>query len=154
MIGTNELMAIKARLLVAGEAARRIVESNDQRILYDEDTYWKVHIALAALTTDVSALLTEIDTLRALFVDRVTEFFGNGGLDDAITSSSGDGEDSRADVAGVPDRDSVDSSAEERPDEAAVSSPVPAKRPPRRRKPRSQPSGDTPSLPSTEASVE
>lgn len=154
MISSNELLAIKARLLVAGEAAKRIVESNDQRIMYDEESYWRVHIALAALATDIAAMLTEIDTLRALFVDRVTEFFQAGGLNDAITSSSGDAQDAGQPVEGVPDPEGVSSSSPERADNAVVSSAAPTGRPPRRRKPRSKPSGDTAGLPISEATVE
>lgn len=154
MISSNELLAIKARLLVAGEAAKRIVESNDQRIMYDEESYWRVHIALAALATDIAALLTEIDTLRALFVDRVTEFFQAGGLNDAITSGSGDAQDAGHTVERVPEPEGVSSGSTERTDNAIVSSAAPTGRPPRRRKQRSKPSADTPSLPATEASVE
>lgn len=154
MISNNELLAIKERLLVSADAARRMVESNEPTIRYDEQEYWRVHIAFAALRNDVTAVLTELDTLRAMFVERVNDFLAGGGLNDAVAVGSRDRQDAGEVVAGVPD--GVGDGGSETPptDPSTVSSPVPAKRPYRRRKPRSQPEGDTASLPSAPEGVD
>ena len=148
MIGNNDLLQIKERLLVSANAARRMVESNEPTIRYDEQEYWRVHIAFASLQSDVTAVLTELDTLRAMFLDRVNEFLSGGGLNNAVSSSTGNSQDAGEVVAGVPVGVSGDSGAPAQPDTPSPSSPVPAKRTYRRRKPRSEPAGDTAGLPS------
>lgn len=149
MISNNDLLQIKERLLVSASAARRMVESNEPTIRYDEQEYWRVHIAFSAMQSDVTAVLTELDTLRAMFLDRVNEFLAGGGLNNAVSSSPGNQQDAGEVVAGVPTGVGGDSGPSPQPDSPAVSGPVPAKRPYRRRKPRAEPAGDTASLPGT-----
>lgn len=149
MISNNDLLQIKERLLVSANAARRMVESNEPTIRYDEQEYWRVHIAFASLQSDVTAVLTELDTLRAMFLDRVNEFLAGGGLNNAVSSSAGNQQDAGEALAGVPSGVSGDSGPTPQVEPPAVSGPVPAKRPYRRRKPRPEPAGDTPSLPGT-----
>lgn len=154
MISNNDLLQMKERLLVAAQATKRMVESNEPTIHYDEQEYWRVHIAFAYLQSDVAAVLAELDTLRAMFVDRVNEFLAGGELTDAISSSGGNEEDSRNLVAGVPDAVSAGGGEPPQHDEAAVGSPVPAKRPYRRRKPRSKPAGDSSGVPPVQSPVD
>lgn len=134
MISAEQLLQVKARLMVAGQVARHMIESPSQPyIRFDKDEYWRVHVAFAHLQTDVAAVLTELDTLRAMFLDRVNEFLSTGGLNNAIAGSDGHRQDAGEVVAGVPDGTPVGGSEEAPADEAAVGSPVPAKRPRRRR---------------------
>lgn len=154
MIGNNDLLQIKERLLVSANAARRMVESNEPTIRYDEQEYWRVHIAFASLQSDVTAVLTELDTLRAMFLDRVNEFLAGGGLNNAVSSSTGNSQDAGEVVAGVPVGVSGDSGPPTQPDTPIPSSPVPAKRTYRRRKPRPEPEGDTAGLPSAPEAVD
>jgi len=65
VLETKELLATKARMLLAAEAASRIAEGNEQLEL-EPDVYELVMKALAALKTDVRAVLTELDILRAM----------------------------------------------------------------------------------------
>lgn len=76
MISENELLAVKARLLLAADAANLIVSSpGPAPVRFTEDQYWRVHEALSQMKNDLTGVLTELDTLRALFVDSVHEFF-------------------------------------------------------------------------------
>lgn len=154
MISSTELMQIKQRLLVSAAAATRMVASNEPTIRYDEQEYWLVHTAFSAMHSDVTAVLTELDTLRALFLEKINEFLAGGGLNDAISSSAGDKQDAGEALAGVPTGVGGGGGAEAQTDAAAVGSPVPAKRPYRRRKPRAEPAGDSASLPGTPEKVD
>lgn len=155
MISGNELLEIKERLLVAAAATRRLVESNEPRVLYEEEQYWRVHVAFSSLGEDVAALLTELDVLRAMFRDRVNDFLAaTGGTPDATGGSSGDRENSGDDLAGVPERADISGGGAAQPDAAEVGVATPAKRPPRRRKPRSVKGGDTAGLPDVPAAVD
>lgn len=153
MISQAELLLIKERMLIAAEAARHIVTSSDT-VRYEEAEYWRVRLALSALESDVASVLAELDTLRGLFVERVNEFFGQEGFGNAITSGSGDRENDRHTVAGVPDGADVGSGVSPQPDNAATGSPAPAKRAYRRRKPRSKPAGDQAGVSEVSASVD
>lgn len=154
MISHNELLAIKERLLVASAAAKAMVESPNQPVLhFDEEQYWRVHVAFMSLHNDATAVLAELDTLRGMFADRVNEFI-NGGLANAINGSSGNGGDGRNDVAEVPDAADVGSREAVRTDDASPVSDAPAKRPRRGRKPRSLKTGDQGSLPPTPEGVD
>lgn len=154
MISNNDLLQMKERLLVAAQATKRMVESNEPTIHYDEQEYWRVHIAFAYLQSDVAALLAELDTLRAMFLDRVNEFLAGGELTDAISSSGGNEKDAGNPVERVPDAVGAGSGETPQHDEAATDGPVPAKRPYRRRKPRSKPAGDSSGMPATEGQVD
>lgn len=154
MISNNDLLQMKERMLVAASTARRMVEANEPTIRFDEEEYWRVHTAFAYLQSDVSALLTELDTLRAMFLDRVNEFLSGGGLSDAVTSSSGNWEDAGDPVEGVPDGVSDSGGEQAQPDAPTVGGDVPAKRPRRRRKPRSEPVADTAGVPEVPGEVD
>jgi hypothetical protein len=153
MISQNELVLIKERLLISAEAARHLVGS-DNPVRYEESEYWRVRFALQSLEGDVAAVLAELDTLRGMFVERVNEFFQTEGFTNAIGSGSRDGQDAGASVGGVPDGADVGSGQSPQPDNAEPSSPAPAKRAYRRRKPRSKPVGDTAGVPEIPAGVD
>lgn len=77
MISESELIAVKARLMLAADAANLIVSSpGPAPVRFTEDQYWRVHEALSRMREDLTAVLSELDTMRALFVDSVHEFFG------------------------------------------------------------------------------
>lgn len=154
MISNNDLLQMKERMLVAAQTAKRMVTENEPTMRFDEQEYWRVHIAFSYLQSDLTAVLTELDTLRAMFLDRVNEFLAGGGLDDAVSSDSGDRENPGEVVAGVPDGVSGDGGDTPQPDAAAVGGDVPAKRPRKRRKPRSQPSGDTTGMSQVQGEVD
>ena len=141
MISHNDLLAIKERLFVAAQAARAMVEAADPTVVrYDETEYWRVHIALAHLHHDVSAVLAELDTLRGMFVEKVNEFFNCEGFTNEIPVSGNA-------VAGVPNTLNVGSGGEARHDEAVPSEPAPAGRVRRRRAKSAKPRGDSAGVP-------
>jgi len=144
MISGTQLLEIKERLLTAAEAARNLVDSNQEMVRYDEEQYWRVQLAFVSLRGDVLSLFSELDTLRAMFADRVDEFLMKGGLSDAISSDAGSAGNSGDDVPAVEDRGSGSGSEEKRDDPAAASEPVPAKRTRRKRAKRAKSSGDSP----------
>lgn len=154
MISNNDLLQIKQRLLVSAAAASRMVTTNEPTIRYDEQEYWLVHTAFAAMHSDVTAVLSELDTLRAMFLDRVNEFLAGGGLHNAVSSSAGNQQDAGEALAGVSVGVSGGSGEASQPDAPAVSSPVPAKRAYRRRKPRAEPARDSASVPGTPEEVD
>lgn len=140
MISHNELLAIKERMVVAGEAARAMVESSDPTaVRYEESEYWRVHIALSHLHRDVAVVLAELDTLRGMFVDKVNEFF-TGDFTNEIPVSS-------QPVARVPDALDERGSGEARDDSPVPSEPAPAGRIRRRRAKGAKPRGDTAGVP-------
>lgn len=140
MISHNDLLAIKERLFVAAQAARAMVEAADPTVVrYDETEYWRVHIALAHLHNDVSAVLAELDTLRGLFVEKVNQFFTGDFTNEIPVSHNA--------VAGVPDALDVGSGGEARHDEAVPSEPAPAGRVRRRRAKGAKPRGDSAGVP-------
>jgi len=65
MITFLELMDMKRRLLVAGDAARRIALTPDRFVFYEQSEYQAVLECLAALPDDLRSLLAEHDLLRA-----------------------------------------------------------------------------------------
>jgi hypothetical protein len=154
MISANELSQMKERLLIAGATARAMVESRET-LRFDEEQYWRVHLALSMLHTDVSVLLAELDTLRSMFLDRVSEFIGTGGLTHEV-SGIADKQDAANPVDGSAAPDDSGSGDTKRDDPPAVSSPVPAKRTKRGRprKPRPVEGDDPASVPGVSGEVD
>lgn len=77
MIPPEELLPIKLRLVIAGEAANRIASTNpDSRVFYDEEEYARVLEALAYAKSDISRVLAELDVLRGIVDDRMVSFMG------------------------------------------------------------------------------
>jgi hypothetical protein len=75
MIETKELLEIKARMLLAAEAANRIAGGGDQLEL-EPDAYELVMSALAALKDDARAVLSELDILRGMTTGSFDSLFG------------------------------------------------------------------------------
>jgi hypothetical protein len=147
MISEQELLQIKDRLLAAAEAAHRIATSNEPVVRYTEEEYTRVYLAMTSLPADLSAVLSELDTLRNLFVDRINEFFKG----HEVTNEIPVGGDS---VAGVPDEESQRSGGEARDDEAVPSQPAPARRVRRRRAKGAESGGDTAGVPDAPTQVD
>lgn len=65
MLTVQELLEIKARMLLAAEAAHQIVESESPLEL-DEQTFVLVNSALLSLRDDARKVLAEVDILRGM----------------------------------------------------------------------------------------
>jgi hypothetical protein len=151
MIGNQQLIDMKGRMFLAADVAEQIVVSPDV-VRFDEEQYRVVCNALLGLRADLTALLADYDTYRAMFADRISQFvqetFTNEG------GSSGNGGDSGNDVSGVAVAGDRSGGGEARPDETEASSPAPAKRASRKRRKRPDSGTDTASLPGTTGSVD
>jgi hypothetical protein len=149
MISHNDLLQIKERMLIAAEAARAMVDSSDPTaVRFDQTQYWQVHMAFAHLHEDVTAVMAELDTLRAMFVDRVHQFFGVEDFNSEVPVNA-------VPVAGVPDALAVGGGEEARDDQTVPSQPVPAGRTHRRRRAKSaKPRGDSAGVPPVSEAVD
>lgn len=140
MISETELMAVKNRLMIAADAAHRIVASpGPEPVRYTEDEYWLVHESLSRMGTDLTAVLTELDTLRAMFRQSVEQFFSTEVTNEIPISTNA--------VEAVPAPEDRGSGEAARDDTAVPSEPPPARRAYRRRAKGAKPRGDTPSVP-------
>lgn len=144
MIGAQELLALKQRMLLGAEAAHRIAASSDQFVMYDHEQYQAVMTALLSMKADVRRLLAEHDILRSMFADRLSSFFM-----EEISNASGQA-DSEV-VEAVPDTPAPQGGEQTRQDDAGAGVGVSPRRPPRKRAKRSKPRGDRGS--DSEASV-
>ena len=139
MIPPEELVLIKQRLITAADAAGRIATSGDQFVLYDEEEYRAVVQALVAAREDVLRVFAELDVLRGMFAQRLTDFFMEG----IRHGNASDGPESVEPVPAEPDQRRGE---EVREIDAGTGSGVPAGRPPRKRakgpKPRRNKAGD------------
>ena len=73
MIAADELLMLKARLLVGAEAAGHIASSADP-VRYDQEQYEAVHAALLSMKSDITRVLAEIDVLRGMVLNSVSLF--------------------------------------------------------------------------------
>jgi hypothetical protein len=148
MISHNELLQIKERMLIAAEAARAMVEASDPAaVRYDQTQYWQVHMAFSRLHQDVTVVMAELDTLRAMFVDKVHQFFGVEDFNSEVQNDA-------VPVAGVPDALDVGGGAETRDDTPVLSEPATAGRTRRRRAKSAKPRGDTSGVPAPAEEVD
>lgn len=132
MISTEELVAIKQRMITAADAARLIATSPDQFVLYDEQHYRAVVESLIAAKDDALRVFAELDVLRAMFVERLQEFLMEG-------QGHGNVGDGSQPVAAVQVPESERGGEEVRQDDAGPSSGVQASGPARKRAKRSKP---------------
>ena len=140
MISENELMAVKNRLLIAAEAANRIVASpGPEPVRYTEEEYWLVHEALSRIGGDLTAILTELDTLRAMFRESVEKFFSTEVTNEIPVSTNA--------VEAVPTPEDQRGSEVARDDATVPSEPPPARRAYRKRSKSAKPRGNQESLP-------
>lgn len=137
MTDPDTLTAIKQRLLLGADAARRIATTDEPFLLHDEETYRAVATSLARMPDDIRLVLAELDILRGMFSERLASFFQQ-----AVNGVNANG-DGGADVGAVQDAPDTDSSPDERPNDEGTDSGVPAARPVRKRKSRSKPRRDT-----------
>ena len=136
MISASELMAVKARLMLAADAANLIVSTpGPAPVRFSEEQYWRVHEALSQMKEDLGLVFTELDTLRGLFVDSVHEFFETKVLDEISVGSN-----PVEPVSGSEDRGGSEAS---RDDEAVPSKPAPTGGPNRRKRSRAKSGADT-----------
>jgi hypothetical protein len=134
LIATQELMALKQRMLIAADAAYKIASSPDQFVLHDPEQFELVITALLALRADARRLLAEHDILRGMFAEKLSAFFLEGFKDDSTGSAP--------DVEGVPRPESVGGGEEARADQAGTDGPVLGVPPARKRTRRSKPRGN------------
>lgn len=148
MISETELIAVKARLMLAADAANLIVSSpGPAPVKFTEEQYWRVHESLSRMRDDLAAVLSELDTLRALFVDSVHEFFGAKVTDEIPISTIA--------VAAMSDGEDRNGGETPRDDAAVPSEPAPARRAYRKRRTKGTKSGrDTESLHPTAEGVD
>lgn len=139
MISSDELLAMKSRLLLAASAAQRIATSADP-VFYDQEQYEAVYSALTSLSQDLSRVLAELDVLRDMVQGGVSMFLAKEICRDKGVSDAG------GDVAGVPAPEAGGSGKGEPPVSQGVDGGVPSSRVPRKRakrsKPRRDPAGD------------
>ena len=105
MLTTHDLLELKARMLLAAEAAHQIV-TKDEPLQLDEETFLLVTNALSSLRSDARALLAEVDILRGMTTGSFDSLFHTehehgrsadvGGVQHEEAAGSGDGE--RADA--------------------------------------------------------
>lgn len=88
MISPPELLAIKARLVTAAEAAFQIATSADP-VRYDQESYEAAYIAMVSMKEDVTAVLAELDVLRGVVYSGV-EMFLKEESDGGLQKSGGD----------------------------------------------------------------
>jgi hypothetical protein len=108
VLTVQELLEIKARMLLAAEAAHQIVSSANPLEL-DEPTFALVTQALVALRADARAVLAEVDILRGMVT---------GSFDTLFKEASEHGR--SADVAGGGKAEVEVGGAGERPDAAGT----------------------------------
>lgn len=140
MISTQDLLAIKSRLVVGADAARKIASSADP-VFYDQEQYERVHGALMSMGQDLGRILAELDVLRGMFYSGVSLFLAS------EMNSHGNGMPvTGGDVAAVPDAKAGGGGEGEPPVGKGVDGGVPTSRVPRKRtkrsKPRRDPAGD------------
>ena len=97
MIGPQELLEIKKRLLVAGPTARHLANSDGEFLELEPDEFAVVHESLNSLESDCQRVLAELDVLRGMFADKVGAFFT-----EVLNAGDRSGSDSRRTVEGVP----------------------------------------------------
>lgn len=148
MISESELIAVKARLMLAADAANLIVSSpGPSPVRFTEEQYWRVHESLSRMRDDLASVLSELDTLRAMFVDSVHEFFEAKVTNEIPVSTIA--------LAPVPNGEDRDGGEAPRHDEAVPSEPAPARRAYRKRRTKGTKSGgNTESLHPTTESVD
>lgn len=76
MLEAKELLEVKARMLLAAEAASRIASGQSESLELEPDVYELVIKALAALKTDTRAVLAELDILRGMTLGSFDSLFG------------------------------------------------------------------------------
>lgn len=147
MISESELLAVKARLMLASDAAHLIISSpGPAPVRFTEEQYWRVHESLSRMREDLGVVLGELDTLRNLFVDSVHDFFEAKVTDEIQVGG--------ITVAAVPDGADRDGSAEARDDAPVPSEPAPTGRANRRKRSRTKPRGNTESVRIVEEGVD
>jgi hypothetical protein len=127
MITFLELMDIKRRMLVAGDAARRIALTPERFVFYEQAEYQAVLECLAALPDDLRRLLAEHDLLRARCSDEWQDLFSK-------EDSNGNASDSPEPVGSVPAHAGECSGEGVRDDHAGPGGAVSDERPPRKRR--------------------
>lgn len=132
MIGNEELLQLKQRLMVGAAAAERLAKATSD-VFLDAPEYEVVMESLAAMKTDVRRLLAEHDILRGMFAERLGSFL----MEEIADAKRG------GDVAGVPAQPAGASGEGEREVEPVAGSGVPAGGVRRRRAKRSKSSADT-----------
>lgn len=135
MISPAEMIVIKNRLMMSADIAHRIATKQEDMLLSPHD-YQIAMAALAALPSDVNRLLAEVDVLRGMFAERVTNFME--GLANGVTDRH---------VDSLPERAAGQSGKEEQPEQQGADCGVPAGRPRRRRATRSKSRRDSPEMP-------
>lgn len=76
MISTQDLLAIKSRLVIGADAAKKIASSADP-VFYDQEQYERVYGALMSMGQDLSRVLAELDVLRGMFYSGVSLFLAS-----------------------------------------------------------------------------
>lgn len=76
MLETKALLEMKARMLLAADAASRIASGQGEPLELEPDVYELVIQSLAALPDDARAVLAELDILRGMFTGKFDSFFG------------------------------------------------------------------------------
>lgn len=113
MIPPNDLAAMRERLTLAGEAARKIIDAPTV-VYFNEEDYWPTRSSLMLLADDISRVLMELDFLRVLFQEKTDSFLQRsmdnvgrtvgqvsvGG--EAISGGDSVGQDAAATGSGVP----------------------------------------------------
>ena len=90
MIANSEYLEIKARLLLTADTAGRLATEPSQSVFYDQEQYQAVMDAFVRASADVVRLTAEMDLLRLMFSERLSEFLmeGNGNGNAAATMES------------------------------------------------------------------
>jgi hypothetical protein len=73
MLGNDELIQLKQRLMVGAAAAERLAKATSD-VFLDAPEYEVVMESLAAMKVDVRRLLAEHDILRGMFAERLGSF--------------------------------------------------------------------------------
>lgn len=115
MISPGELLAIKARLLTAADAAYRIATAAGPTVRYEQEEYEAAYVALLSMKEDVTAVLAELDVLRGVVAGGVEVFLKEeesrnegaaepgadvAAVSDATAGGGGEGEPSQCQGAG------------------------------------------------------
>lgn len=114
MIAPQELIDLKQRLLLAGDVAKHLANSDGEFLELESEQYALVYEALTELGADITRVLAELDVLRGMFSEKVGAFFM-----EVANAGDGHGGDGRGTVAGVPDRKDVGRGDTARDDGAA-----------------------------------
>jgi hypothetical protein len=134
VIGQQEFMELKQRMLIAAEAAYKIAASSDPFVMHDQEQYELVITALLALKADARRLMAEHDILRGMFAEKIGAFFMEGFKDESTGRAP--------DVEGVPRPESVGGGEAPRADQAGTDGAVLGVETPRKRTRRSKPRGN------------